>query len=66
MEYRATNEVEPTWQMLDQFINLDLLRALGADASAFTHQIAVPVDDPNAIQSIFDDISYGKGSSVLR
>jgi aminopeptidase N len=65
-EYKAVNAVEPTWDMLDQFISLDLVRALRADESLYTHQIAMNVNNPDEISSIFDDISYGKGSSVLR
>jgi aminopeptidase N len=66
MEYKGTDAVEPSWNMLDNFIPSDLVRALRADESMFTHAIALPVSDPNEISSIFDDISYGKGSSVIR
>ncbi|TPX61966.1 hypothetical protein SpCBS45565_g07130 [Spizellomyces sp. 'palustris'] len=66
MEYKGTNAAESTWRMDDQFVPADLLRAMEADASQFTHPIAVQVHDPNEIQEIFDDISYGKGSSILR
>jgi aminopeptidase N len=62
MEYKAVDAVEPKWQMLDQFIPFDFVRALHADESRYTHKIAVQVGNPNEISSIFDDISYGKGS----
>lgn len=52
--------------MLESFIPSDLVRALHADESEFTHSIALPVNNPKEINSIFDDISYGKGSSVIR
>jgi aminopeptidase N len=65
-EYKAVNAIEPTWHMLEQFISMDLVRALHADESHYTHQIAVNVKNPDEISSIFDDISYGKGSSILR
>ena len=65
MEYKAVNAVEPNWQMLDQFIPFDFVRALHADESRYTHKIAVNVENPNEISSIFDDISYGKGSRYL-
>lgn len=64
--HRGTDAVEPSWQMQAQFVPSDLIRALDADDSLFTHSIAVPVKDPAEISNIFDDISYGKGSSVLR
>ncbi len=61
MEYKGTDAVEPKFNMLDSFIPADLIRALRADESTFTHPIALPVSDPSEISEIFDDISYGKG-----
>lgn len=66
MEYKGTDAAEPDWKMIDQFVSLDVVRALHADASVFTHPIAAPVENPEEIQEIFDDISYGKGATVLR
>ncbi|KAL2911705.1 Aminopeptidase 2 mitochondrial [Polyrhizophydium stewartii] len=66
MEYKGTNAAEPNWQMAEQFLPSDFVRALNADESLFTHPIAIPVKNPDEIQDIFDDISYGKGASVLR
>ena len=66
MEYKGTDAAEPSWQMDEQFVYTDLGRALNADESILTHPIAIPVINPDEIKEIFDDISYGKGSSVLR
>ncbi|KAH6565832.1 hypothetical protein BASA50_000053 [Batrachochytrium salamandrivorans] len=66
MTYKGTHAAEPEWKMLDQFVPSDLMRALNADQSMFTHPIAIPVKNPDEIQEIFDDISYGKGSAILR
>jgi aminopeptidase N len=66
MEYKAINAIQPSWMMQEQFVYSELFRSLKADQSAFTHSIAVPVSDPTEIEEIFDDISYGKGASVLR
>ena len=66
MEYKGVQSIEPSWKMQDTFIPSDLVRALRADESVYTHSIALPVEDPNEINNIFDDISYGKGSSVIR
>jgi aminopeptidase N len=65
MEYRGTHSVEPTWFMSEQYVANELSRAMRADQSAFTHAIAVNVTDPEEIAEIFDDISYGKGASIL-
>ncbi|KAJ3362304.1 hypothetical protein HDU91_003482, partial [Kappamyces sp. JEL0680] len=66
MEYKAVNYAEPNWNMTEQFIPNELVRSLHADESFYTHEIAIPVKDPSEISSIFDDISYGKGSAILR
>ena len=66
MEYKASDSAEPFWYMKEQFIFSENIRALKADASAFTHSIATNVSNPEEIQEIFDDISYGKGAAVLR
>jgi|688.fasta_scaffold1696622_1 tricorn protease interacting factor F2/3 len=36
------------------------------DSTASSHPISVEVNKPSEISSIFDDISYGKGGSVIR
>lgn len=66
MEYKSVDAVEPEWQMMDNFIPDSLVKALKADESRFTHQIAVSVNNPDEISDIFDDITYDKGSSILR
>lgn len=66
MEYKGTNAAQPSWRMPDQFVSSDVIRALVSDSSAFTHAIAANVTDPDEIQEIFDDISYGKGATILR
>ena len=66
MQYKAVDYAEPMWSYPLRFISDDLVRALHADESYYTHQIAIEVKNPAEISSIFDDISYGKGSSILR
>ncbi|KAJ3286503.1 hypothetical protein HK104_008993, partial [Borealophlyctis nickersoniae] len=63
---RGAQAAHPTWRIEDQFVTFDLLRALDADASRYTHPIAATVHNPEEIREIFDDISYAKGSSVIR
>jgi hypothetical protein len=66
MEYKGAGHVNPNYKMDAQFIYTDLASALHSDSSIFTHPISATVQDPNDIEEIFDDISYAKGSSVLR
>ncbi|KAJ3321940.1 hypothetical protein HDU76_013989, partial [Blyttiomyces sp. JEL0837] len=66
MEYKGANAAEPDWRIEDQFISEETQKAMDADASLFTHPVAVDVADPSEIEGIFDDISYAKGASLLR
>src|SRR5438034_1792630 len=40
--------------------------AMGRDALTKTHPIMAKVHDPEEIEELFDEISYGKGASILR
>ncbi|XP_048581683.1 glutamyl aminopeptidase-like [Nematostella vectensis] len=66
VEYLGVNHTHPDWQMLDQFLLLDLQLVLPLDSLATSHPISVEVDHPKKIKQIFDRISYSKGSSIIR
>jgi puromycin-sensitive aminopeptidase len=66
IEYLATDHLFPKWDMWTQFAYNDLNPALELDALKNTHPIEVEVHHPNEIGEIFDEISYSKGSSVIR
>uniref|UniRef100_A0A7S4IIB0 Aminopeptidase n=1 Tax=Vannella robusta TaxID=1487602 RepID=A0A7S4IIB0_9EUKA len=66
MEYLATDVCYPEWQMWKQFVFQDMGSALALDALKSSHPIEVPVSNPSEIDEIFDDISYAKGSTVIR
>lgn len=51
--------------MIEQIIINDVQDVFGIDALESSHPISVEVNDPNEINELFDDISYGKGRSVL-
>ena len=65
MDYKATDHLYPDWEVWSDF-------AVGTsnsqlwDALPHSHPVNVPVEDPNQITSIFDEISYAKGGSILR
>jgi tricorn protease interacting factor F2/3 len=67
METRITERLEPAMDPVTDFY----LRvagaavALDADSLRSTHPVRAHVDRPDEIGQIFDEISYGKGSSVL-
>jgi tricorn protease interacting factor F2/3 len=64
--FKAVDQFFPQWHILDDFIDGDTKSAFEMDMLSTTHPIAVPVQTANEIEEIFDDISYGKGGSVLR
>ncbi|XP_022081849.1 putative aminopeptidase-2 isoform X2 [Acanthaster planci] len=66
VEYVGTVAVEPDWRMWDKFILYDLHRAMATDALVTSRPIITEVLTPSEINSMFDRISYQKGSSVLR
>jgi puromycin-sensitive aminopeptidase len=61
----AKNHLFPDWHIWTQFIEENFARAQDMDSLANTHPIQVPVDDPRALDEIFDAISYAKGASVI-
>jgi aminopeptidase N len=65
IEYLATDHNFPEWEMWTQFIVDEQEQALRLDCLSNTHPIDVPIRHPDEIRSIFDTISYSKGSSVI-
>ncbi|XP_064627887.1 glutamyl aminopeptidase-like [Lineus longissimus] len=66
MEYKGVMEVEPGWDMGEQFLTTDMQPVMIKDSSLTSHPIVVPVDSPDQITEVFDSISYSKGASVIR
>jgi aminopeptidase N len=65
IEYLATDHIFPEWNMWTQFVVDEQQQALRLDALENTHPIEVPINHPDEIRTIFDAISYAKGSSVI-
>ncbi|KFM69000.1 Glutamyl aminopeptidase, partial [Stegodyphus mimosarum] len=66
VEYKGVNEQHPEWDVLSQFVTEDVQPVMDLDSTMSSHPIVQPVTHPDEITEIFDDISYGKGASVLR
>ena len=65
METKAVATWKPEWQLdLDEALTANY--TLESDSLANTHPIHQPVDTPEQINELFDDISYGKAGAVLR
>ncbi|XP_025159395.1 glutamyl aminopeptidase isoform X3 [Harpegnathos saltator] len=64
-EYKGVHSFSPEWNIMDTFIIYKTQPALRLDALSNSHPINVSVEDPSEIESIFDEISYYKGSAIL-
>ena len=65
MEYKGVAEIQPEWNMMEQFWYSKLHPALHLDSLTTSHPVSVSVKDPKEIEAIFDTISYKKGSSII-
>lgn len=65
MEVFAKDRLFPDWHCWTEYVSVDVASAMEMDALANTHPIQVPVDDPRALDEIFDAVSYSKGSSII-
>lgn len=66
VEYIGVDHVEPKWRMLDQFVVEEVQNVFKTDGLSSSHQISIPVNNPDEISEIFDHISYAKGASIIR
>ena len=65
MSYKIADTVLPELKMLMGYYEQRFPSAFGADAFKSTHPISMRVDTPDEINSMFDMVSYSKGSTVL-
>jgi tricorn protease interacting factor F2/3 len=66
MEEKIVERLHPSLGIFDDFLlDWGSFARIG-DSLDTTHPIYVPVKHPDEISEIFDEISYGKGASVLR
>lgn len=66
MEYVAMDALYPEWKVWEQYMLKTYAPAMALDQLQNTHAIEIPVHHPHEIDEIFDEISYEKGSSVIR
>ena len=65
MEYVGTDHAKPDWFMYEQLTNL-VFSIMNVDSVPSSHALSIDVNKPSEINEIFDDITYGKGASVIR
>ncbi|CAF4602604.1 unnamed protein product [Rotaria sp. Silwood1] len=66
IEYLAVDKFYPEFDIWSQFVADTYALFLVYDALKSSHPIEVPIEHPAEMDEIFDEISYLKGSSVLR
>ncbi len=66
MSYLSMDALEPSYDMFSDFLISETFGALEGDSLLNSHPIEVEVKSPDDISQIFDEISYGKGGSILR
>src|SRR5436309_2374040 len=75
MGHKAIDYAYPQWAIWDDFVRTETAGfcpgsehrgALGRDGLKATHPIEAKVKNPEEIEELFDEISYGKGASILR
>jgi tricorn protease interacting factor F2/3 len=66
MAFKVLDRLGDTPGVWTDFLLAETSGALLADSLSSTHPIRQAVESPDEIEQIFDEISYGKGASVLR
>jgi tricorn protease interacting factor F2/3 len=66
METKMTDKLFPEWNAWSDFVQDATGGAMHGDSLSSTHPIEANVNAPEEIGQIFDEISYGKGASILR
>ncbi|RWS20189.1 puromycin-sensitive aminopeptidase-like protein, partial [Leptotrombidium deliense] len=66
MEYYCVANLHPEFDMWMQFVTDVSAKAFELDGLHSSHPIEVPVGHPSEVTEIFDDISYKKGSTIIR
>jgi len=66
LEMRIITRVDPSLGSLDNYLAYWIPQATLGDSLPHTHPVTTEVTDPSQIVQVFDEISYGKGSAILR
>jgi tricorn protease interacting factor F2/3 len=66
MAYKVVDWAFPQWKIWEDFVKNSTGGAMARDGLNSTHPIEAKVRSPEEIEELFDEISYGKGASILR
>ncbi|XP_032666261.1 glutamyl aminopeptidase isoform X1 [Odontomachus brunneus] len=66
MSFKSADTFLPDWGFMEQFLINEIHTVFVTDAKLSSHPIVQTVKNPDEITAIFDEITYQKGSSVIR
>jgi puromycin-sensitive aminopeptidase len=66
IEFLLVDHVHPEYQIWLQYITMALTRAMSLDSLRSSHPVEVEIEHPSDVDEVFDNISYDKGSVVVR
>ena len=66
MDIKTTAAKKPEWKRWLTFANTEVPWAMATDQLVSTRPIEFEVNSPHEVDAMFDSITYGKGSAVLR
>lgn len=58
--------IHPEWNSFDEETLDNTVSVFDLDSLRSSHPVSVPITNPNIISQIFDNISYNKGSTIIR
>ncbi|XP_050079428.1 aminopeptidase N-like [Anopheles maculipalpis] len=65
-EYYVTSQLEPSWNLWEQFIVNNVHSALSQDCFANNRMMSYYATDPAVLNDLFDYVVYAKSASVIR
>lgn len=66
MSWYAADKMFPSWHFWDSYVANTLQKALSLDSLTSSHSVELFISDSTDAKQIYDEISYQKGSCILR
>ncbi|KAL7754656.1 hypothetical protein ACKLNR_015326 [Fusarium oxysporum f. sp. zingiberi] len=66
MSWYAADKMFPSWHFWDSYVANTLQKALSLDSLTSSHSVELFISDSTDAKQIYDEISYEKGSCILR
>ncbi|KAJ8921422.1 hypothetical protein NQ315_003040 [Exocentrus adspersus] len=66
LQYFGVDFAQPDWKITEEFIAIEMQKAMGIDSLESTRPISFEVKSSRQIRQAFDEISYSKGAAIIR